>query len=217
MGANVTIPHKQNVIPFLDHLDESANDIGAVNTICTKPDGTLIGKNSDAKGFLLALSEANISYRNRPALILGAGGAARAVAHALAGHASSITIANRSVGKAEILIGQLRKRYPDITVGFCMDPTGYIPPTNLLLVQCTPLGSHGGLPPHPPINEKMAVVDLIYKQTPLLEKASFKGAKTQDGTAMLIHQAALSFSWWFDTPPPTDIMRTTILKQRSLA
>jgi shikimate dehydrogenase len=217
LGANVTTPHKQNIIPLLDSLDESAQNIGAVNTICKTPTGTLIGKNSDAKGFLNALTEADISYKSRSVFILGAGGAARAIAHALAPHTSSITIANRSEDKAQKLLTQLRETYTNIVFSFCSDPSSYIPPSNLLLVQCTSLGNNGELPPHPPIHKQMSVVDLLYTQTPLLQKSASRGAQTQDGTAMLVHQAALSFSWWFHTPPPLEIMRTTILKQRSLA
>ncbi len=217
LGANVTTPYKQHVIPLLDTLDDAAQNIGAVNTICTTSSGALIGKNSDAKGFLQALTEANISYTNRPVFILGAGGAARAVAHALAPHTSSITIANRSKSNAKKLHAQLKEKYPNIPLFLCAEPTEYVPPPNLLLVQCTPLGNQGEIPPHPPIHDQMTVVDLLYTHTPLLQKASQKGAHTQDGTAMLIHQAALSFSWWFHKPPPIEIMRTTLIKKRSLA
>ena len=95
VGANITTPHKKTIIPLLDTLDATAQQIGAVNTLCAK-EGLLVGKNSDAQGFLNALEEDSITYKNRPVFVIGAGGAARAITYALAPHASSITIYNRT-------------------------------------------------------------------------------------------------------------------------
>ena len=206
VGANITIPHKKTIIPLLDTLDETAQKIGAVNTLCSK-DGTLVGKNSDAQGFLNALEEDGISYKEQPIFIIGAGGAARAVTYALAPHVSSITIYNRTAHHAQLLINELSEQFPTCTFEICTNPTTHQTKPYTILVQCTPLGRNGEIPPHPPLINNMTVVDLLYTQTPLLQKAQQIGAKTQDGNAMLIHQAALSFSWWFSCPPPIKIMK----------
>ncbi|MAA78736.1 MAG: shikimate dehydrogenase [Deltaproteobacteria bacterium] len=206
VGANITTPHKKTIIPLLDQLDGTAQRIGAVNTLCSN-NGILVGKNSDAEGFLNALKEDNIEYKNHPIFVIGAGGAARAITHALAPHVTSITIYNRSMARAKQLVIELREQYPECTFDTCIDPTTYCTEPDTILVQCTPLGRKGEIPPHPPLIANMTVVDLLYTQTPLLQKAQQIGAKTQDGNAMLLHQAALSFSWWFSCSPPLTIMR----------
>ena len=216
VGANITTPHKKTIIPLLDSLDETAKQIGAVNTLCSK-DGTLVGKNSDAQGFINALEEDGIAYKNKPAFIIGAGGAARAIVFALAAHASSITIYNRTTHHAQQLTDDLREHFPTGIFEICTEPTIHNTQADTLLVQCTPLGRNGELPPHPPLNNNMTVVDLLYTHTPLLQKAQQGGAKTQDGNAMLIHQAALSFSWWFSCHPPLAIMREANNPIRSFA
>ena len=217
VGANVTTPHKKNIIPLLDRLDNEAEQIGAVNTVCTDKKGTLIGKNSDAQGFRNALDEDEILYRDRPVFIIGAGGAARAVAHALAPYASSITIYNRTTQHAEHLVDDLKQHNPTRSFGICNDPNQYVADPQSVLIQCTPVGRNGETPPHPPLHPHMTVVDLLYTNTPLLQKAKRLGCTTQDGNPMLIHQAALSFSWWFSCSPPLEIMRETNNQLRSFA
>lgn len=217
LGANVTTPHKENVMALLDSIDEMAQKIGAVNTICKTPQGTLVGKNSDAEGFQKSLAEANIATKERTVLILGAGGAAKAIAHALASSVSSLIIANRTPQKATSLIENLREHYPTLPISFCSDPTTLSLAPDALIIQCTSLGNHGEIPPHPPIHKNMSVVDLLYTHTPLLEHSAHVGATIHNGMSMLMHQASLSFSWWFHTPPPIDVMRSTLFSQRSFA
>lgn len=216
VGANITTPHKKAIIPLLDQLDETALKIGAVNTLCSE-NGVLVGKNSDAQGFLNALKEDGIEYNNRPIFIIGSGGAARAVAYALAPYASSITIYNRSIHKAQELSHELNELHPKCSFDICPNPATHSLEAQTILVQCTPLGRKGELPPHPQLITDMTVVDLLYTQTPLLQKAQQLGAKTQDGSAMLLHQAALSFSWWFSCSPPLNMMREANNPIRSFA
>ena len=110
VGANVTLPYKKNILSFLDQLDPQAKRIGAVNTIIKDNDGTLIGKNSDAPGFISALKEAKLPYIDRDVLLLGAGGAAWAIADALSGLGKRcIHIYNRTTSKAQRLIEHLLK------------------------------------------------------------------------------------------------------------
>ena len=209
VGANVTIPHKQAIIPLLDTLDAHAQRIKAVNTIISLPDGTLKGANSDAPGFLRALQEDNIST-HRTVLILGAGGAARAIVDALSTDAHEIIISNRTPDRAHTLIKDAQEMAPQQRYRFCADPTDLPLPSDTLIIQCTPLGKHGEMPPHPQLHPQMSIVDLLYQHTPLLAKAQHIGARIQNGTPMLYHQAALSFSWWFHTPPPITLMKQAL-------
>ena len=218
VGANVTIPHKQQVMPLLDSIDQHAQQIGAVNTIVKTPQGKLIGKNSDAEGFLHSLHHASIPYRRRHIFLIGAGGAARAVAMILAPHVSSITVWNRTPATADQLIADLKNHSsaPAIPYAFCHHPEQYQLPPHSLLVQCTPVGQDDELPPHPKIDNSHTVIDLLYRYTPLLHKAKAAGARILDGSSMLIHQAALSFSWWFSVAPPIAIMRASLYPQRTI-
>lgn len=218
VGANVTIPHKENIIPLLDSIDRNAQRIGAVNTITKQLDGTLLGKNSDAEGFLLSLKNASIQYTNRNVFLIGAGGAARAVAMILAPHVASITIWNRTPAKAQKLLSELRKKgFPNnISLSFCGDPSAYPLPPKSILIQCTPLGKEDEMPPHPQLDKSHTVIDLLYQYTPLLQQSHALGAQIQDGSSMLIHQAAISFSWWFSVPPPIEIMYRSLHKQRKI-
>jgi len=218
VGANVTTPHKETIIPLLDAIDETAQHIGAVNTIIKTSSGDLMGKNSDAEGFLVSLNEANISYPLRDLFLIGAGGAARAVAMMMAPHVSSITISNRTPAKALQLIDDIKSRLGnrDIPLYFCPDPQRYTANHRTIIVQCTSLGRNGELPPHPPLDESCTVIDLLYSHTPLLQKAKTIGAQIQNGSSMLLHQAALSFSWWFSVPPPIDIMRSSLFQKRNI-
>ena len=211
VGANVTLPHKENVLPFMDRLDRHASRIGAVNTIIAHQDGSLTGANSDGLGFLAALDQAAIQYTNRPVFIIGAGGAARAIVDALSPHAQSITIFNRTTARAHSLIAHCKPHFPQQHYTICTDPHVHPLTRDTLLVQCTPQGSNGKIrPPHPPLHPQMTVVDLIYRDTPLLCHARSLGAQVQNGTAMLYHQASLSFSWWFKTSPPANLMEQAL-------
>src|SRR5574340_528063 len=122
IGANVTIPHKEAVLPWLDELGESARDVHAVNTI-VKRDGRLVGENTDTVGFLRALKDAPFDPRGAHSLILGAGGAARGVAFALAqAQAASIAIVNRTRARAQALAEDVGRRFPGVTVTLAQSP-----------------------------------------------------------------------------------------------
>ncbi len=218
LGINITVPHKQAVIPFLDEVDEWATTAGAVNTIVNR-DGRLTGHNTDGPGFLRALLvETGYSPTGTRALILGAGGAARGILLALArGGVDSLVIANRTLERAETL-AQLAKdngvpaeaislRKADASV------TQAAASANLI-VNCTTVGmSHGPDEHGSPLSAAQipasAIVnDLVYNplKTPFLEEATTAGATTLGGLHMLVYQGVLSFQMWTGRDAPVEVM-----------
>lgn len=207
-GVNVTVPHKENVIPFLDKVDGEASFIGAVNTILNSG-GKLTGYNTDGRGFMESLAESGISASGKTILIVGAGGACRAIGYYLSRAAEKIFINDIDRSKLERLVADLNalngnvNAHPDLNRLDGID----------ILINATPVGIKDNDPC--PVNaasisKEMIVCDLIYKKTPLLEAASAKGCKTLNGLGMLLHQGALSFEIWTGVKPPVNIMRNAI-------
>jgi len=217
-GANVTVPYKEKVIPYLDHVSEHAARIGAVNTI-TVEDGLLVGDNTDWRGFLDDIEEMGIDPSGRHAVILGSGGASRSVAYALATRGSDVTICGRNRKTTEALVNDLRNLFAgtEITSAaletFADSPT----PTDIL-VNTTPVGMSPvtGCSPWP---ESIAfprcelAYDLIYNPgtTRFMEQAAKAGARAVNGLGMLVRQAGGSFGIWTGTPPPLEVMRRAAL------
>ena len=217
-GFNATIPHKQALVPLMDSLDEDARMYGAVNTVCLR-DGRAYGHNTDGRGFLQSLLDQGVDPAGRRFLLLGAGGAARAVALKLVQQgAAGVTVCNRTPEHAAALCAQ--------------DPTGRMVPAGFdreylcraaeraeVLVNCTSLGMTGveakfsdfsfldALP------EGAMVCDLIYApaQTRLLAEAARRGHRTMNGAAMLIYQAVFALEHFTDTHiearPMLDLLR----------
>jgi len=180
-GANVTIPHKQAVMPHLNQLSPAAQAIGAVNTIVVQPDGTLWGDNTDAPGFVADLRDHGVDPTHKRFLVLGAGGSARAVVYGLASAgAITITIANRTLNRAVELVAALQGLVPDCTLRACAFPDE-LPAFAAkcdAIINCTSLGmtpNIDGLPwlPDIPFQSNQAVYDLVYnpRKTTLLTKA----------------------------------------------
>ena len=218
LGINITVPHKQAVIPFLDEVDEWATAAGAVNTIVNH-DGRLSGHNTDGPGFLQALSvETGYAPKGTRALILGAGGAARGILLALVrGGVDSLVIANRTLERAETL-AQLAKdngvlaeavplRNPD-------EPVTEAAASADLIVNCTTMGmSHGPDEHGSPLSAAQipatAIVnDVVYNPllTPILKEAAAAGATALGGLHMLVYQGVLSFRMWTGQDAPVDVM-----------
>ena len=215
-GLNVTIPHKQNVIPLLDELTPTAKAIGAVNTIYLRDD-KLIGDNTDAAGFLADLKKFMGGWRleiGNSALVLGAGGAARAVVYALLNDGWKVTLAVRRIEQAE----QLSQSFPNHQLLI----TNY---ANLqlsreafnLLVNTTPLGMSPNietspLPENTTLSKDTVVYDLVYnpRETRLVNDARAQGCSATTGLGMLIEQAALAFERWTGYTPPRDILRAGV-------
>jgi shikimate dehydrogenase len=199
-GLNVTIPHKRTVIPLLDELTPTANAIGAVNTITLK-DKKLIGHNTDAQGFLAGLKDkANFpAFGHRPfALVLGAGGAARAVIYALINDGWRVAVAARRADQA----GGLARQFKTIKIMEFNVQT--IPLSNLrLIVNTTPIGMVPNVDQSPwpntlPFPRKAAIYDLVYnpRETKLVKDARAQGLSAMNGLGMLVEQAALAFEIW---------------------
>ncbi len=213
-GANVTVPHKQAVLPFLARVAGEARAIGAVNTLLLEGEGALTGwagHNTDAAGFLAALREAGFEPAGATALVLGAGGAARAVVHALASAGCAVAIYNRTTARAAELAKMAAGRGPVRAVS---SPDEVRPDAVDLLVNATSLGmgAHAGASPWPaplPLPAHWTVYDLVYRpaETRLLARARAAGAVAVGGLGMLVHQGALAFELWTGQPAPLEVMR----------
>ena len=215
IGANVTIPHKQAVRACLDALDPAAERIGAVNTIAREGD-RLIGYNTDAAGFLRSLVEVGgFDPKGAEVLLLGAGGAARAVAVALLdGGAARITLTNRTAPRARELADQLAGLGRVTVVDWEGEERAAAARSADLIVNATALGmAHGPAPDASPlaadaIRAGVVVYDLVYvpARTPLLDLAARQGARVIEGLPMLIYQGAIAFERWFARPAPIEVM-----------
>ncbi|HSJ89815.1 MAG TPA: shikimate dehydrogenase [Anaerolineales bacterium] len=215
-GLNVTIPHKQNVMQFLDELTPTAQAIGAVNTIHRR-DNKLIGDNTDAPGFLSDLhrflGEKPSSSAHRPlSLVLGAGGAARAIVYALVQDGWDVSIAARRLEQADELAGQFEHIS---TVEWGVQT--FQAPNIELIVNTTPVGmtpniDQSPLPENIVLPKQAAIYDLIYNphETKLVRDARAQGLQATTGLGMLIDQAALAFEIWTGYSPSREMMRSAI-------
>ena len=215
-GLNVTIPHKQNVIPFLDVLTATAQAIGAINTIYLR-ENNLIGDNTDAQGFLsdlnFFLAESTsptlgerLGVREKSAIVLGAGGSARAVVYALAKHGWKVTLAARRFEQAQQLAASFSNY--ELKIASLAD----LPLSTFnLIVNTTPLGMHpdldqSPLPENMTLPKDILIYDLVYnpRETKLVKDAHAKGFSATTGLGMLIEQAALAFELWTGCHPPRE-------------
>jgi shikimate dehydrogenase len=215
-GANVTVPHKQAVMAHLDEVTAAARKIGAANTIVAER-GRLTGHNTDADGFLAALQAAGYVPAGGRALVLGAGGAARSVVHALASEACPVTIHNRTTARAGRLAGEMQRLELPGPVSWVKGEAG-LAGLDLdafeLLVNATSAGMWPAVDSSPwpeglALPAHWTVFDLVYNpaETRLLARARTAGAKAVGGLEMLVYQGALSFSLWTGRDAPLDAMR----------
>lgn len=223
LGANVTVPHKQAVAALVDEVDDEARAIGAVNTV-VKRGARLIGRNTDAPGFLAALEEDGFAPAGTRCLVLGAGGAARAVVWALARAGAEVRVANRGEERAKDLV-------TDLTLAGLHRPApSWIANRDVaaaladvdLLVNTTSVGMAGGpapdgvpLPNGADVRGLPAsalVVDLVYRPalTPLLARAREVGLRHRNGVPMLVWQGALAFEAWTGVRAPVAAMRAAV-------
>ncbi|MBI3596575.1 MAG: shikimate dehydrogenase [Nitrospirae bacterium] len=218
-GFNVTIPHKQRIMAFMDRLTPEAKLIGAVNTVEIQRD-RLIGHNTDGRGFLGALrEETGRSVAGLRVLLLGAGGAARAVAFQLAlDGVRTLLIANRSSERAQGLARNLRRSSVQCSVSvlpWAEEALKTGAQQSDIIINATSVGMNPADPPllsSTILRPHHVVCDLIYKppMTALLKQAQKAGAMTISGLGMLVHQGALSFEIWTGRRPPVDVMREAL-------
>ncbi|MFO7797338.1 MAG: shikimate dehydrogenase [Promethearchaeia archaeon] len=218
-GINVTIPYKQEIMKFVDEIDPLAKKIGAINTI-KNVDGYLIARNTDTAGAKKSLKDAKCKFQGKNVLVLGAGGASRAICFALAEEANKIIISNRTEDKAISLAKEIKNKVNT-------DAEGYSNQKNILekfienvdiLINTTPLGMYPKtnqipLPEHLLI-EDLFVFDVIYNplKTKLLKVAEKKGCNILGGLDMLVNQGALAFEWWTGKEADINLMKTKITK-----
>lgn len=220
-GANVTVPHKQAVMPHLDRLSPAAKAIGAVNTIVVEADGALLGDNTDAPGFVADLRDHAIDPAGKRVLVLGAGGSARAVVYGLAAAGCrAVAIANRTVDRAGQLAADMGAHFPAIPVSAHALPAAIdaLVAEVDLIVNTTSLGMTPNVETTPwdegvPFHSSQVVYDLVYNppQTRLLRKAADDGATAIGGLGMLIWQGAIAFERWTGHQPTVDKMRQAAL------
>jgi shikimate dehydrogenase len=209
-GVNVTVPHKEAVIPMLDEVNEEASFIGAVNTIVHR-EGRLTGYNTDGRGFMRSLEENGIMIAGKKVLLAGAGGASRAVGYYLSEKAGSLDIYDIDEKKLEKLASDLSRIRGNVSaLPRIENQAGFD-----IIVNATPLGLKKDDPPPVDLEALLpaqTVCDLIYKRTRLLDLAAQKGCRTMDGLGMLLWQGVLAFELWTSVPPPADVMRSALLK-----
>ncbi len=228
-GFNVTIPYKEAIMPYLDSIDEHAGRIRAVNTI-NNENGKLKGYNTDGIGYIKSLKEqTGFDPCGKHVLMIGAGGAARAISFSLleAG-IKSLIIVNRTIDRAQKLTQHLESYFPEATVqALSIDNMNDIRYKGLgLIVNTTPVGmknikqtdigelitlleADGSL-----LDKNTIVSDIVYNplETPLLKRAKHAGLRTHGGVGMLVHQGAESFKIWTGVQPPVDVMRQAVLR-----
>ena len=208
-GWNVTIPHKTTIIPYLDELDELAEKMGAVNTVVRTKEGKLRGYNTDGVGFVRSLEEAvGKSHKEKPVLLIGAGGAARGIAFAMQQQGyTNLTIANRTVANAQTVVDELGIGRA-ITLAQAEETLADFS----ILVQMTSAGLATGNFSMPFSLDRLAkgaiVADIVYNplMTPFLQAAVEKGATVVTGLGMFVHQGAIAFNYWLGEYPNTNSM-----------
>jgi shikimate dehydrogenase len=214
-GINLTIPHKVQVLKYLDEVSDEARLMGAVNTV-RREGKRLIGENTDGKGFLRSLREdAGVDPAGQRVAVLGAGGAARAITVelALAG-AAHIIVVNRSPERGRELVALLRERTPAPTDFVHWVDRYTLPAGASVLVNATSIGLYPNIHDKPDIDYDtiragMVVCDVIPNppHTPFLREAKMRGARTLDGLGMLVYQGAIAFKMWTGHDAPVDVMR----------
>ncbi len=221
LGANVTIPHKEKVVPLVDRLTEEAHATGAVNTI-TKEGKKLIGHNTDVPGFRVALDRlVGKQKMPRQAVVLGAGGGARAVVYGLiTENFTRVIVFNRHLHRAEALVKHFARSAAHMELK-AMPWHESIIESELaktkLLVNATSIGLHGDESPIPGelLPPDLFVLDLIYRRTRLLRDAVSAGDVAADGELMLLHQGAAAFSLWTGQPAPLELMQSKLQEARA--
>ena len=202
VGLNITMPHKADAAAACDDLSSEAGALGTVNTV-VNADGTLAGHSTDGDGFLRALDDEGIAVAGQRAVVVGAGGAGRAITHALGRIGAHVTVAARrpdaarsaaslAPGGAAIALDELAVEHFDV------------------VVNATPIGMDREPPPFDTalLHDGQFVFDTVYPvETPLLREARARGVRAAGGLGMLVHQGALSFSLWTGVEPPLEVMR----------
>jgi len=221
LGANVTIPHKERVVPMVDRLTEEATATGAVNTI-TREGKRLVGHNTDVAGFKVALDKL-VGRQKMPkqAVILGAGGGARAVAYGLIREGfQRVVVFNRHLHRAEGMVKHFARTASHMELRAMPWHESIIESEiakTKILINATSIGLTSDISPLPAevLSDELLVLDLIYAKTRLLRDAHAAGATTLDGELMLLHQGAAAFTLWTGQPAPLELMQSKLGEARA--
>ena len=221
LGANVTIPHKERVVPMVDRLTEEATATGAVNTI-TREGKRLVGHNTDVAGFKVALDKL-VGRQKMPkqAVILGAGGGARAVAYGLIREGfQRVVVFNRHLHRAEGMVKHFSRTASHMELRAMPWHESIIESEiakTKVLINATSIGLTSDISPLPAevLSDELLVLDLIYAKTRLLRDAHAAGATTLDGELMLLHQGAAAFTLWTGQPAPLELMQSKLGEARA--
>ena len=222
-GINLTIPHKVEVLKYLDKLSEAAQIIGAVNMVVNN-NGRLWGENTDGKGFLMSLENAGVTVTGKTVVLLGAGGASRAISVecALAG-AKKIYIVNRNEARGQELTQLLKDKTAAEAVYIPWQGTVQVPRDADILVNGTSVGLFPDVDQKPDmdydtVRPGMVVSDVIFNDpnSLFLREAEKRGAKTINGLGMLVNQGALNFTLWTGVEAPSDVMMDTLKQEFNL-
>jgi len=215
-GANITVPHKERVMEFLDFVDDEAKKMGAVNTVVNK-DGRLTGYNTDGRGFIKSLKEdAGFDPKGRRVFLCGAGGAARGIGFALAlAGARRIYLYDIDGPKLSRLVMDINSAVGREAARTSILDAEFIKAADLV-VNATPLGMHEGDPlpvPAGAFRVGQVVYDAVYNppMTATLKAAKAAGATPVNGLGMLLYQGVLAFEYWFGRTPPADVMKKALL------
>ncbi|MFX0010496.1 MAG: shikimate dehydrogenase [Candidatus Hermodarchaeota archaeon] len=216
-GVNITIPHKEKTIQYLDELDELSKKIEAVNCIKNE-NGKLIGKNTDAQGARTALMESGFKLKNKKVIIIGAGGAAKAVSYSLGEELEQLLIFNRTKSRAIQLAKDLAEKV-NIKVTGKELKEGLLRKelqSTDLLINTTPIGMYPNINASPIplelIHDQLFVFDIIYNplETKMIKYAKEVGCKFLGGLEMLVNQGALAFEWWTEKVPNKNLMKNIV-------
>lgn len=219
-GANITVPHKERVIDFLDEVDEEAKRLGAINTIVNR-DGVLAGYNTDGRGFIRSLKEdAGFDPNMKRVFVCGAGGASRGICFSLAqAGARRVYLFDIDEARQGRLVMDINAAYGrEVARPSILDP-GFIRGADLI-VNATPLGMRESDPmpmPEGSFRQGQVVYDVIYNpaRTKTLAAAEAAGAKAVNGLGMLLYQGVLAFEHWLGKTPPADVMRAALAGVKS--
>ena len=223
-GVNLTMPHKINVLRHMDALSDAARIIGAVNTVVRRPDGTLFGENTDGKGFVQSLRDADIPLAGKRVCLLGAGGAARSIGVecAMAG-AAKITVINRDAGRGQALAQTIAKNTEAAAEYIPWNGTAHIPEDTDILINATCVGLHPHGDECPDVDfdgvrQGMYACDVVFNpvDTPFLQRAAARGARTLDGLNMLVNQGCVNYTLWTGLEAPRDVMYAKLKEEFGL-
>lgn len=216
-GFNVTIPHKVSIIKFLDDTDLTAKRIGAVNTVVNE-EGKLLGYNTDGLGALEALREEGVDPKGKKVVVIGAGGASRAITFQLADICSKLVILNRTRIKAVKLARELASFGEVEGNGLTLKSLESYLNASEILINTSSVGMHPNVNESPVpkelLREDLVVFDIVYNplETTLLRYARSVGAKSINGVGMLVNQGAIGFKMWTGYAAPRDVMRKAVIE-----